>query len=121
MIRCCVDNRRSGRDRRPQRRGSARPLVEHLGDPQAVLVVDETGDFKKGTCTVGCSASTPAPRARSTTPRSPSTWSTPPPPGAGVIDRELYLPQRWLDDPARCHAADVPDQRTFATKPELAG
>ncbi len=24
-------------------------LVEHLGDPQAVLVVDETGDLKKGT------------------------------------------------------------------------
>jgi SRSO17 transposase len=24
-------------------------VVEHLGDPQAVLVVDETGDLKKGT------------------------------------------------------------------------
>jgi SRSO17 transposase len=28
-------------------------LVEHLGDPKAVLVVDETGDLKKGTTTVG--------------------------------------------------------------------
>jgi SRSO17 transposase len=28
-------------------------LVEHLGDPQAVLVVDETGDLKKGAQTVG--------------------------------------------------------------------
>jgi SRSO17 transposase len=28
-------------------------LVEHLGDPEAVLVVDETGDLKKGTVTVG--------------------------------------------------------------------
>ena len=28
-------------------------LVEHLGDPGAVLVVDETGDLKKGTTTVG--------------------------------------------------------------------
>jgi SRSO17 transposase len=27
--------------------------VEHLGDPGAVLVVDETGDVKKGTATVG--------------------------------------------------------------------
>ena len=27
--------------------------VEHLGDPKAVLVVDETGDLKKGTGTVG--------------------------------------------------------------------
>jgi SRSO17 transposase len=51
-------------------------LLEHLGDPAAVLVVDETGDLKKGTSTVGCNASTPAPPARSTTPRSPSTWPT---------------------------------------------
>jgi SRSO17 transposase len=28
-------------------------VVEHLGDPQAVLVVDETGDLKKGARTVG--------------------------------------------------------------------
>ena len=28
-------------------------VVEHLGDPEAVLVVDETGDLKKGTSTVG--------------------------------------------------------------------
>jgi DDE superfamily endonuclease len=40
--------------------------------------------------------------------------------GHGVIDRELYLPQGWLDDPGRCRAAGVPDQRRFATKPELA-
>jgi SRSO17 transposase len=37
-----------------------------------------------------------------------------------VIDRELYLPQGWTDDPARCQAAGVPDQVGFATKPELA-
>src|SRR5215218_6540633 len=48
-------------------------LTEHLGDPEAVLVVDETGDLKKGTGTVGCNASTPAPPDGSRTPRSPST------------------------------------------------
>jgi hypothetical protein len=56
-------------------------VVEHLGDPGAVLVVDETGDLKKGTATVGCSASTPAPRAVSRMPRSRSCWSTPAMPG----------------------------------------
>ena len=56
-------------------------VVEHLGDPGAVLVVDETGDLKKGTTTVGCSASTPAPQAGSRTPRSPSACSPPPMPG----------------------------------------
>jgi SRSO17 transposase len=49
-------------------------LVEHLAGPGAVLVVDETGDLKKGTHTPWeCNASTPAPPARSTTPRSPAT------------------------------------------------
>jgi DDE superfamily endonuclease len=52
-------------------------LVEHLGDPGAVLVVDETGDLKKGATTSGCSASTPAPPAGSRTLRSRSTWCTP--------------------------------------------
>jgi SRSO17 transposase len=40
--------------------------------------------------------------------------------GHGVIDRELYRPQGWIDDPARCQAAGVPTQCAFATKPELA-
>jgi SRSO17 transposase len=38
----------------------------------------------------------------------------------GVIDRELYLPQGWLADAQRCHAAGIPDQVGFASKPELA-
>src|SRR5262249_43800544 len=28
-------------------------VIEHLGDPAAVLVIDETGDVKKGTATAG--------------------------------------------------------------------
>jgi SRSO17 transposase len=46
-------------------------LVEHLGTPQAVLVIDDTGFVKKGgSARLGCSGSTPAPRARKTTARS---------------------------------------------------
>jgi SRSO17 transposase len=52
-------------------------VAGRLADPQAVLVVDETGDVKKGTATAGCSGSTPAPRARSRTRRSRSTSPTP--------------------------------------------
>jgi SRSO17 transposase len=46
-------------------------VVERLGDPDAVLVPDETGDLKKGPTLSGCNGSTPAPRAGSRTPRSP--------------------------------------------------
>jgi DDE superfamily endonuclease len=40
--------------------------------------------------------------------------------GHAVIDRELYLPKGWIDDPERCQAAGAPDQVGFATKPALA-
>jgi SRSO17 transposase len=40
--------------------------------------------------------------------------------GHGVVDRELYLPRSWTDDPDRLRAAGVPDHVGFATKPKLA-
>ena len=42
------------------------------------------------------------------------------PRGRAFIDRELYLPERWTDDPERCRAARVPEQVAFRTKPQLA-
>jgi SRSO17 transposase len=95
-------------------------LVEHLGDPQAVLVVDETGDLKKGTRTVGVGRQYTGTAGKVDNAQVGVYLAYATGAGHGVIDRELYLPQGWVDDPARCHAAGVPDQRTFATKPELA-
>jgi len=37
-----------------------------------------------------------------------------------LIDRELYLPEKWTDDRDRCRAAGIGDDVLFATKPELA-
>ena len=56
-------------------------VVEHLGDPGAVLVVDETGFLKKGTARSACSGSTPAPPDGSRTARSGCSWPTLPRPG----------------------------------------
>ncbi|GGZ39731.1 hypothetical protein GCM10010344_00150 [Streptomyces bluensis] len=40
--------------------------------------------------------------------------------GRALVDRELYLPKCWTKDRERCREAKIPDERTFATKGELA-
>jgi SRSO17 transposase len=40
--------------------------------------------------------------------------------GHALIDRALYLPRSWIDDPDRCAAAGIPENTGFATKPALA-
>ena len=40
--------------------------------------------------------------------------------GHAFIDRALYLPKGWTDDPARLKATSVPSDVVFATKPQLA-
>ena len=95
-------------------------LVEHLGDPGAVLVVDETGDLKKGSHTVGVQRQYTGTAGKVDNAQVAVYLAYATAAGHGVIDRELYLPQGWIDDPVRCQAAGVPDQVGFATKPELA-
>ena len=95
-------------------------LVEHLGDPEAVLVIDETGDLKSGTATVGVQRQYigTAGRVENAQVAVYLVYATDA--GHGLIDRELYLPRSWTGDPERLQAAGVPDQVGFATKPELA-
>ena len=95
-------------------------LVEHLADPAAVLVVDETGDLKKGTATVGVQRQYTGTAGKIDNAQVAVYLTYATTAGHGVIDRELYLPQGWLADAERCRAAEVPTPRAFATKPELA-
>ncbi len=52
-------------------------VVEHLGDENAVLVLDETGFLKKAPSRWVCSASIPARRGASRIARSASSWAMP--------------------------------------------
>jgi SRSO17 transposase len=95
-------------------------VVEHLGDPGAVLVVDETGDLKKGTTTVGVQRQYTGTAGRIENAQVAVYLVYATDAGHGVIDRELYLPRAWTCDPERLEAAGVPDDVGFATKPALA-
>jgi SRSO17 transposase len=68
-------------------------LVEHLGDPEAVLVVDETGDLKKGTATVGVQRQYTGTAGRIENAQVAVYLVYAGRAGHAVIDRELYLPR----------------------------
>ena len=95
-------------------------VTEYLGDPQAVLVVDETGDVKKGTATVGVQRQYTGTAGRVENAQVAVYLTYAGARGHAMIDRELYLPRSWTTDSDRCTAAGVPDDVEFATKPALA-
>ena len=95
-------------------------VIEHLGDPGAVLVADETGDLKKGTATAGVQRQYTGTAGRIENAQVAVYLGYASAAGHALIDRELYLPQSWTADPARCQAAGIPAGTRFATKPELA-
>ena len=92
-------------------------VIEHLADPGAVMVVDETGDLKKGTCTVGVQRQYTGTAGRIENSQVAVYLTYAAPDGYAFIDRALYLPRSWTDDAERCAAAGVPDDTGFATKP----
>jgi SRSO17 transposase len=96
-------------------------VVDHLADPSAVLVIDETGDVKKGTHTVGVQRQYTGTAGRIENSQVAVYLTYAARRGHALLDRELYLPRSWTDDPARCAAAGVPAGVGFATKPALAG
>lgn len=95
-------------------------VTGHLGDQDAVLVVDETGDLKKGTGTAGAQRQYTGTAGRIENAQVAVYLTYASRGGHALIDRALYLPRSWTGDPARCAAAGVPGDVAFATKPELA-
>src|ERR671916_328008 len=95
-------------------------VVEHLGDDQAVLIVDETGFLKKGTKSAGVARQYSGTAGRIENCQIGVFLAYASGNGHALIDRELYLPKEWAEDPARRAAAGIPQQVAFATKPALA-
>jgi SRSO17 transposase len=95
-------------------------VVEQLGDPLAVLVVDETGFLKKGSTSVGVQRQYSGTAGKVDNCQLGVFLAYASAKGRGFIDRELYLPRCWTNDPVRRRAARVPAQVGFQTKPQLA-
>jgi SRSO17 transposase len=97
-----------------------RVVVDGLGEPDAVLVPDETGDLKKGTCSVGVQRQYTGTAGRIENAQVGVFLAYAGQRGHALIDRRVYLPVSWTDDPDRCRAAGVPDDIGFAPRWELA-
>nr|WP_089102928.1 IS701 family transposase [Streptomyces hyaluromycini] len=95
-------------------------VIEQLQDDDAVLVVDETGDLKKGTATVGVQRQYTGTAGRIENSQVAVYLAYSTPRGHAAIDRELYVPRSWTQDASRCQAAGIPETVRFATKPPLA-
>jgi SRSO17 transposase len=95
-------------------------VVGQLGAPDAVLVVDETGDVKKGRASAGVQRQYTGTAGRVENCQVAVFLSYAARRGHALIDRELYLPRSWTSDPARSAAAGIPTGTVFATKPGLA-
>jgi SRSO17 transposase len=94
-------------------------VVDHLGDADAVLVLDETGFLKKGTKSVGVQRQYSGTAGRIENCQIGVFLGYASRHGHALIDRALYLPERWANDPARRRVAGVPEQVAFTTKPKL--
>ena len=95
-------------------------VVEHLAADDAVLVVDETGFLKQGKASCGVARQYTGSAGKITNCQIGVFAAYVSDRGHAFIDRALYLPKAWAEDPARRAAAHVPQQIAFATKPQLA-
>ena len=101
-------------------------VLEVLADDEAIVNLDETGFAKKGKKSVGVARQYSGTLGRVDNCQIAvfANYCTPAGggqvPGHTLIDRRLYLPKEWTDDPQRCVEAGVPEEVVFRTKPELA-
>jgi SRSO17 transposase len=95
-------------------------VMERLGDPGGLLVVDETGCLKKGARSAGVQRQYSGTAGRIENCQVGVFLAYASGKGRALVDRELYLSKEWATDPARRAEAHVPAQVGFATKPQLA-
>lgn len=95
-------------------------VMEHLGEADGLLVMDETGFLKKGKKSAGVARQYSGTAGRRENSQMGVFLLYASSKGYAFIDRALYLPEEWTSDRVRCREAGIPDEIGFATKGELA-
>ena len=89
-------------------------VIDAFGDPGAILVVDETGDVKKGVHSVGVQRQYSGTAGRIENSQVAVYLTYAAPRGHALIDRALYLPRVVGRGPDRCDDAGIPaDKQGF--------
>ena len=94
-------------------------VKEELGSRDAVLVLDEIGFLKKGLHSAGVQRQYSGTAGRIENSQVGVFLCYAGERGYVLLDRELYLPQQWIEDGPRCRAAGIPEEVSFQTKPML--
>jgi hypothetical protein len=95
-------------------------VAEQLGEPDGVLIADDTGFLKKGTRSAGVQRQYSGTAGRTENCQVGVFLAYASRFGHALIDRELYVPRSWTEDPERCRAAGIPAEAEFTTKPRQA-
>src|SRR5512147_2630285 len=95
-------------------------VYEHLHASDDALVIDETGFLKQGKHSAGVQRQYSGTAGRVENCQIGVFLGYASTHGHSLIDRELYLPKEWLNDPERCDRAGIPTEVVFQTKPQLA-
>ncbi|MEU9382040.1 IS701 family transposase [Streptomyces sp. NPDC048279] len=98
----------------------SQPLIPNTTTRDTILILGDTGFVKKGITSAGVQRQYSGTAGRTENCQIGVFAAYATTRGRALVDRELYLPKSWTDDRQRCRAAKIPDERTFATKGELA-
>ena len=94
-------------------------ILDHLGDPGAILVLDETAELKQGQMTVGVARQHAGITGQVENCQTVVNCAYVSALGHALYDFRLYLPRGWCEDTSRRERAQVPRDVEFKTKTEL--
>ena len=94
-------------------------ILAHLGDAEAIVVLDETAELKKGTQTVGVGRQHAGITGQVENCQTVVFAAYVTARGHTLFDFRLYLPRQWCAGEQRRQRAHVPQEVEFTTKPAL--